>query len=495
MDKTFMHQNVSTSHSPRSKKRGRISTRSFLFALILIVGVIALIAGPAVPIKILASRLNQKDQLSSQGVSPSASLQIQALEDEKETRTPGQEKIDSQLLYALKRERAQPNAAALQSLQVDVGESEQRRVVVDISATVDDKLLQVLANVGASILVSTPEYRTIRVEVGLDRLEEIALSDSVRFIQPKQDYLLAKASSPTITVDGVQSSTDFQARAQRMRAQLTKALDGTPSASVSLLTGATSINSFHSEGDVTHRANTARGTFKTDGTGVQIGVLSNGVVSLAQSQALGELGNVTILPGQIGSGDEGTAMLEVIHDLAPGAQLYFATAVEGVGSFARNIRNLRAAGCDIIVDDVPYSNETPFQDGQAPAIISNTNGGVILQAVNDVTAAGALYFASAGNSGNKDMGTATIFQGDFVDGGPNALTPVGTVNHFGGGTLFDSISSGAGNGINLYWADPLGASANDYDLFVLNSTGTAGVGCSPDIQEGTEGPAWHVGAR
>src|SRR5439155_20751619 len=88
--------------------------------------------------------------------------------------------------------------------------------------------------------------------------------------------------------------------------------------------------------------------------------------------ALGELGNVTILPGQIGSGDEGTAMLEVIHDLAPGAQLYFATAVEGIGSFARNIRNLRAAGCDIIVDDVPYSNETPFQDGQAPAIISNT---------------------------------------------------------------------------------------------------------------------------
>lgn len=88
MDKTFMHQTISTSPSPRSKKRGRISTRSFLFALILIVAAISLIAGPAIPTKILASRLDQKDQLSTQGVSPSASLQIQALEDEKETRTP-----------------------------------------------------------------------------------------------------------------------------------------------------------------------------------------------------------------------------------------------------------------------------------------------------------------------------------------------------------------------------------------------------------------------
>src|SRR5439155_17099147 len=115
----------------------------------------------------------------------------------------------------------------------------------------------------------------------------------------------------------------------------------------------------------------------------------------------GGLGPVTVLSGQIGRIDEGTAMLEVIHDLAPCAQLYFATAAFGIGSFARNIRDLRAAGCDIIVDDFAYFAETPFQDGQAPAIISNTNGGVILQAVNDVTAAGALYFSSAGNSGYK----------------------------------------------------------------------------------------------
>ena len=79
------------------------------------------------------------------------------------------------------------------------------------------------------------------------------------------------------------------------------------------------VGSRNSQGDPKHQANTARATFGADGTGVRIGVLSDGVASLAASQALGDLGTVTVLPGQAGSGDEGTAMLEIIHDLAPGA--------------------------------------------------------------------------------------------------------------------------------------------------------------------------------
>src|SRR5204862_2660028 len=122
-----------------------------------------------------------------------------------------------------------------------------------------------------------------------------------------------------------------------------------------------------------------------------------------------------VLPGQTGTGDEGTAMLEIIHDLAPGAQLYFATAVTSLATFVQNIRDLRTAGCDIIVDDVFYFVETPFQDGQlAP---TNTNGGLVIQAVKDVVASGALYFSAAGNSGNFDSGTSGVWEGDFADGG------------------------------------------------------------------------------
>ncbi len=54
-------------------------------------------------------------------------------------------------------------------------------------------------------------------------------------------------------------------------------------------------------------------------------------------------------------------MMEIIHDLAPGAKLYFATANSTQATFAANIRALRDAGCTIIVDDVGY-----FAEGRVP---------------------------------------------------------------------------------------------------------------------------------
>ena len=99
-------------------------------------------------------------------------------------------------------------------------------------------------------------------------------------------------------------------------------------------------------------------------------------------------------------------MLEIVHDLAPNAALGFATAFTSDASFADNIRGAALPrGCDIIVDDVLYFDESPFQDGP------------IAQAVNDVTADGALYFSSAGNEGNVADGTAGNWEGDFVDSG------------------------------------------------------------------------------
>ncbi len=57
-------------------------------------------------------------------------------------------------------------------------------------------------------------------------------------------------------------------------------------------------------------------------------------------------------------------MLQVVHDLAPAAQLYFATADVSEAGFASNIIALRNTyGCNIIVDDVAYFDEPAFQDG------------------------------------------------------------------------------------------------------------------------------------
>ena len=264
---------------------------------------------------------------------------------------------------------------------------------------------------------------------------------------------------------------------------------------------ANSVGARRAQGDVTHRADVARRRYNVDGTGVKIGVLSDGVVNLAFAQASGDLPpDVVVLPGQSGSGDEGTAMLEIVHDLAPGAKLYFATAFSGLAMFADNIRTLREDyGCDIIVDDVFYANESVFQDGQAPSVVSNTNGGGVTQAVNDVTADGAFYFSSAGNEGNLNDGTSGVFEGDFANGGTIALiggAGAGPVHDFDPGpgvSQFNRITLGSGNTLTLTWSDPLGGSANDYDLYVLNAAGTALVAASTGSQDGTQDPFEFVG--
>jgi hypothetical protein len=92
------------------------------------------------------------------------------------------------------------------------------------------------------------------------------------------------------------------------------------------------------------------------------------------------------------------------------------------------------------VDDVFYFVETPFRDGQTAAVVSTSQGGVVTQAVNDVVAAGALYFSSAGNEGNLDSGTSGTFEGDFNGVASAGPLPAGKVHNFGS-TTYDTITA------------------------------------------------------
>jgi hypothetical protein len=281
--------------------------------------------------------------------------------------------------------------------------------VVDITAILGGTLIEDIEAAGGAVLSVNARYNTLRARISLDQLESIAASSQVRFIQPRQEFLNNRISG---TISAAFSPASRTERTAGVRAMLSGALG----AMKRKRQFRPQVGSTLSEGDATHRADDARDFFGITGAGVKIGVLSDGVENLASSQASGDLPPVTVLPGQIGSGDEGTAMLELIHDLAPGAELFFATALPTITTFADNIRLLRSAGCDIIVDDILYFVETPFHDGQAAGVVSNTNGGVVTQAVNDVTADGALFFSSAGNSGNKNDETSGVWEGDFVDG-------------------------------------------------------------------------------
>jgi hypothetical protein len=89
------------------------------------------------------------------------------------------------------------------------------------------------------------------------------------------------------------------------------------------------------------------------------------------------------------NGDEGRAMMQIVHDVAPGAGLAFYTAVNTEADMANGIQALASAGAQVIADDVIYYDEPFFQDG------------LIAQAVDKVNAGGVAYFAAAGNNGSN----------------------------------------------------------------------------------------------
>nr|MDQ3082001.1 S8 family serine peptidase [Gemmatimonadota bacterium] len=246
--------------------------------------------------------------------------------------------------------------------------------------------------------------------------------------------------------------------------------------------------SVNSQGDTTHRSAQARSTFGANGAGIKVGVLSTSINdtknSLGKSVNSGDLpGDTRVLQGQAGAnalGGEGLAMLEIVHDLAPASKLYYATGFSGEAQMAQNIRNLAANGCRIIIDDIGYYNETPFQDGK------------IAKAINAVSADGVLYFSSAANSGNLQSGNSGTWEGNFKKGG--FQQGFGEYHAFKPGVFTNVVTQGSGGASTfLFWSDPLGGSGNDYDLFVFDSFGNL-VSASDNPQRGTQDPIEFVDA-
>ncbi len=83
--------------------------------------------------------------------------------------------------------------------------------------------------------------------------------------------------------------------------------------------------------------------------------------------------------------DEGRAMLQIVHAVAPGASLAFYTGDNSEADFANGIRALASAGAKVIADDLGYYDEPFFQDG------------LVAQAIDTVESQGVAYFTAAGN--------------------------------------------------------------------------------------------------
>jgi hypothetical protein len=137
-------------------------------------------------------------------------------------------------------------------------------------------------------------------------------------------------------------------------------------------------------------ADAMRAAFGLTGKGVKVGVISDSFGDPSGSEFTGDLpSNVQVIQDTSGT-DEGRAMLELIHDLAPKASLAFATAEFSQLNFAHNIINLADAGAKVIVDDIGYVDEPMFQNG----IISQAIGAAKHQY-------GVNYLSAAGNQSNN----------------------------------------------------------------------------------------------
>jgi hypothetical protein len=233
-----------------------------------------------------------------------------------------------------------------------------------------------------------------------------------------------------------------------------------------------------SEGNSQLKAGLAKTNFGVDGSGVVVGVLSdsyNRLGGAAADIANGELpgagnpcGNLTPVSNVEGpsGNDEGRAMAQIVHDLAPKAELRHATAFNGEADFANQIRTLAANGADVITDDITYFAEPMYQDG------------LIGAAVEDVVAAGVPYFSSARNANKiwagKNVGSyetqafrpapcpATVIAVDPQYNSCHRFNPTGSTPDVTYG-----VQVGGTNSFILGWNEPQFGVATDLDLYVL----------------------------
>jgi hypothetical protein len=343
--------------------------------------------------------------------------------------------------------------------------------VVDTS----ERTISSLKQAGASIVDVAPAYLTVTIGVAPTDLAAVAALASV--------LSLEEAVAPSIATAAI---------VRRAGAKL---------AGTSGSCGATSTDAQRQLS-----ADSARGAFSVDGSGVRVGILSNSydqypaVTTASQDVTSGALPGstnpcgyttpVTVqAEGPGGSTDEGRAMLQLVHDIAPASPLAFATAFNGIFDFANQIRGLQSAGAKVIADDATYFDEPMFQKGPVDV------------AVDDVVAAGATYFSSAGNenviSGGKNVGSyeapsyrptscpAIFNSSPYLD--CHNFNPSGTDN-----MASFSIAPGAYFQLAFQWAEPWYGVATDLDVYLLNSTGTSALASSVNDNFTTEMPFEHL---
>ncbi|RLD21239.1 MAG: hypothetical protein DRI69_04640, partial [Bacteroidetes bacterium] len=225
------------------------------------------------------------------------------------------------------------------------------------------------------------------------------------------------------------------------------------------------------QGDFAQETYLTRLGYGLDGSGTRVGILSDSYDQGGAGDASVDV-DAGFLPGDsnhvypqpvvvvkdlplaFGPGiDEGRAMAQIVHSVAPAAEIYFHTAFEGPGPMAEAVVDLWFNdSCNIITDDITQ----PTQPFFGPGLVS--------KAIDSVTAQGVEYYTSAGNFSDRAYSATYNDLGGFHD--------------FGGGNNLQHIDLGVGEFfIVLQWEDSFysidGApgAASDFDIFLADDFG------------------------
>jgi hypothetical protein len=339
------------------------------------------------------------------------------------------------------------------------------RVLVEVrfdqgtGAGVDD-----LRGVGAKIINVSPRLETVTVAAKPDELRDLA---AVPRVAAATEVLTPFTSTSTCPSGAVVSEGDTQLHAKDAR-ETPEELDGSGT-TVGVLS-----DSFN------------RATEAADGSGSPIATHKSADVAAGDLPGFAntckdEHAPVEIVDDSESEGeDEGRAMAQIVHDLAPGADLAFATAFTGEAAFAENIKELArppaegGLGAKVVVDDVSYPGEPFFQEGP------------IAVAVRHATEDGATYFSSAGNNSALDSSESEIGSwetAEYRNSGacPPAIQALPAIHpnacmDFNPGaqtdrTLGIKVAPGGTLTVDLQWNEPWEGVATDLDAFLLDANG------------------------
>ncbi|RYG35464.1 hypothetical protein EON81_12645 [bacterium] len=342
--------------------------------------------------------------------------QIEALRREKASRTPAMRKMSKDLVYAVRMAKGQDVRMGLPRLEIPIITLKNGTVDVEFHGAVTSGLLSQLRSVGADIQSAYPRFSSITAQIPVRSLETAVMFPGVKWVD-------TVAPSATESGDAM------------------------------------------TQGDRSMRGNELRDNYGLTGKGVKVGIISDSNDYQEASQDSGDLPATIEVPngnnGRPATG-EGTAMMEIVHDVAPGAGLAFNTTGGSEASFAQRYLDLFNAGCKIVADDISYYGEPAFQDGP------------IGVAMSQIFQDGGICYAAAANSGNLRSNTSSVWEGDFSDSGYTWNYGDGTVAKVHGwapNQPSNQITAVGRNYLSLQWNDPWGAATNDYDLFVTDASG------------------------